>query len=66
MMDETVWGYFVDNIKKWIIDECLQSGDADNFFRATRDVIEMMETDIDNNPKYWDELYELSSHLEQD
>ena len=53
-------GFFVSNIRKWIIKECLESGDADNFFRAVYDVIDDLQFELMENEYDWEEIAQLS------
>lgn len=36
-------GFFLDNIKEWIIKECMESGDPDNFFTNVLDMVEELD-----------------------
>ena len=49
--------FISSNIKKWIIRECLKSGDPENFFWAIQDAIDEIVEDKYDDPEYWDEIY---------
>ena len=46
-------GFFPDNIRKWIIDECLASGDPMRFFWCIQDVVDDLAND-----EYFDKDWE--------
>jgi len=65
-MGDFTWGGFItENIKRWLVTECYESGDPRNFLRAIEDVIEMLNDDIDtletgsDVDKYWEDIYTL-------
>ena len=47
MSDKPSWGgFFPSNIERWIIKECIESGDPVNFFRCLYDVVEEIDTQL--------------------
>lgn len=53
-------GFFLNNIRKWIIKECLESGDPESFFDNLLVVIEDLEGSLDLGigNEYWEKLEE--------
>lgn len=39
-------GFFIDNIRKWLVKECLESGDPENMFLNILDVIHTLEDEL--------------------
>ena len=56
----TYGGFFVSNIRKWIIRECLESGEPDNFFRALCEIVGELESELDENEYNWEETAQSS------
>jgi hypothetical protein len=58
MEEYSYGGFSPENIRKWIIKECIESGDPDNFFMVLRDVIEGIDDyrlDCEDGD-YWDKV----------
>lgn len=57
---DTILGYFRDNIKRALIEECLESGDPDAFFTALYEVMSDMAEEVEQNagefPWDWDDI----------
>jgi hypothetical protein len=63
-MGKFTWGGFIaENIMRWFIKECYESGDPMNFLRAVEDTIDVIRDDIDTLEtigdvnKYWEHAY---------
>lgn len=56
----TYGGFFVSNIRKWIIRECLESGEPDNFFRVLCEIVGELELELDENEYNWEEIAQSS------
>jgi len=58
-MDEGIGfgGFFLSNIKKWIIKECLESGNPDSFFLNVIDVVGDIEDEMTDNDNFWEEQW---------
>ena len=52
----TFGGFFVSNIRRWIIKECLESGEPDNFFRALYEIVSDLELELAENEYDWEEI----------
>ena len=58
MNDETTYGgFFKSNIRKWIIKECLESGNPEEFFAAIIEAVDDISDIKTDYPDYWDEAY---------
>jgi len=55
--DITFGGFFKSNIRKWIIKECVQSGNPEDFFAAIIESIDDINDLSQDSPEYWDEAY---------
>ena len=53
-------GFFVSNIRRWIIKKCLESGDADNFFRALYEIVDDLQLELMENEYDWEETAQSS------
>ena len=55
MSDITFGGFFKSNIRKWIINECMTSGNPESFFWALGEVISDIEDEQQsNNSNFWE------------
>jgi hypothetical protein len=54
--EETVFGFFRENIRNWLVKECLEScSNPEMFWWALQEVFHDLEEEIENNPFFWDE-----------
>lgn len=53
----TYGGFFKANIRRWIVRECLQSGNPDSFFMAIEDIVDEIREHLEDDPDYWDDAY---------
>ena len=52
------WGGFSKhNIKKWLIKECLESGDPENFFLCMYEAVEEIKEDFTDESLDWSQLW---------
>lgn len=57
MSDITYGGFFKSNIRRWLIKECLESGRADEFFEALREIVDEIDTERDE-ADFWEAQWE--------
>jgi hypothetical protein len=50
----TYGGFFVKNVRNWLIKECLSSGQPDSFFRALREQVEFIDDEWSDDPYFWE------------
>ena len=48
--------YNSENIRKWLLKECLRASDPEEFWNALYNVVDEIQAEIDNGDIEWDEL----------
>lgn len=56
MNDITYGGFIPSNIRRWIIKECIESGDPVNFFSALSDAMADIDYEEANNDDFWNNV----------
>lgn len=56
-LDISHGGYSEKAIRKWIIQECLESGDPDNFFWVIKDAVDSIDKDS-KGETFWEDRWD--------
>jgi len=50
---ESYGGFIYESVKRWLLKECIESGDPDNFFLVIKDVIDDIDIQSSEQDNYW-------------
>jgi hypothetical protein len=46
-------GFFYENIRNWVIAECIESGDPESFFSNLYSIVYDLQDEVENNKPFW-------------